>query len=356
MIVPKARRLPSGTWRIQMRLGGESIPVTARTEKECIRQAQFVKSEYLAGKRALPEEKGLEPEKLPTLSEAIDKYINARRASLSPATLRNYISTKKNRFPEIMDRSLSDLSADDYISACQAEAGKVSAKTLKNAWGFVKSVIAETTKAPAPEVSLPQVVPNERPFLTADQIKVFVEAVHGTQVEIPALLALCSMRRSEILGLRWEHVDLAHRRILVKGAVVPGPDGNMVEKPENKNRTSTRYVPILMDELVDALKKAQKPTGRVVDRSANTMWTTINEICAEHGLPKIGFHGLRHSFASLAHHLRVPEDDAMKIGGWSDYQTMKKIYTHIDKMDTEKYIGEFEGFFRKNAHENAYED
>ena len=45
MKIPKARKLPSGTWHIQLRLGGESITVNARTEKECVRQAQIIKAE-----------------------------------------------------------------------------------------------------------------------------------------------------------------------------------------------------------------------------------------------------------------------------------------------------------------------
>lgn len=38
-----------------LRLGGESIPVTASTEKECVRQAWAVKAEYLVGKRRIAE-------------------------------------------------------------------------------------------------------------------------------------------------------------------------------------------------------------------------------------------------------------------------------------------------------------
>lgn len=335
---------------MRLRLGGESIPITARTEKECIRQAQLIKAEYKAGKRK-PEK--IVEKKLPTLSEAIDNYIDARKSSLSPATLREYGAIKRNRFQGLMGRSLSDLSDRDYITACQQEAAQVSAKTLKNAWGFIRSVVGETTGSPPPNVTLPQVVPNERPFLDADQIRVFIQAVHGTSVEIPALLALSSLRRSEILALRWENVDLKHRRILVKGAKVPGPTGSMVEKPENKNRSSTRYVPILMDELMDALTAIQQPTGHVVKCSANTMWTNINKICEAHKIPKVGVHGLRHSFASLAYHLNIPEKITMEIGGWSDNQTMRKIYTHIGQKDMEKYIDAFGGFFQKNVNENV---
>lgn len=98
MKVPKARRLPSGMWFIQLRLGGESIPITTRTEKECIRQAQYAKAEYLAGKRA-PKKK--EPD-TPTLSESIDHYIQERKNVLSPSTIRGYRYIQRNRFKGIM--------------------------------------------------------------------------------------------------------------------------------------------------------------------------------------------------------------------------------------------------------------
>lgn len=36
MKVPKPRKLTSGTWFIQMRLGGESVPVSAATRTGCV--------------------------------------------------------------------------------------------------------------------------------------------------------------------------------------------------------------------------------------------------------------------------------------------------------------------------------
>lgn len=351
MKIPKARKLPSGTWRIQLRLGGESISILARSEKECIRHAQIAKAEYLAGKRQAPIG---EEEKLPTLKEAIDNYVDARRAALSPATIRGYEGIKKNRFKGIMDRSLSDLTEADYITACKEEATTHAAKTVKNAWGLLRSVIKATTGKEAPEVPLPQVVPNERPFLDADQIKVFLEAVRGNAHEIPLLLALSSMRRSEIMALQWENVDLQHRRILVRGAAVPDSSHHLVRKKENKNRTSTRNVPILMDQLHDALEAAQQPSGPVVTCGPDALRRNALKLCKDSHLPPVGLHGLRHSFASLAYHLNVPEKITMEIGGWSDIQTMRKIYTHIAQSDMSRYEAAFSGFFQENAHENAH--
>ena len=51
MKVPEPRKLKSGTWFIQMRLSGESIPVSAPTRTECIKQAEKIKADYRNGQR-----------------------------------------------------------------------------------------------------------------------------------------------------------------------------------------------------------------------------------------------------------------------------------------------------------------
>lgn len=351
MKLPEPRKLKSGSWFIQLRLGGESIPVTSHDKTECLRQARHVKAEYLAGKRVKAEV----IETLPTLGEAIDGYIASRTNVLSPSTIRGYQTIRDNRFKGLMSRSLSDISDSEYIVACNEEAALCAAKTLLNAWRFIATVIHTATGRPAPSITMPQVAPNERPFLEPEQVKVFVKAVAGTDVEIPALLALSSMRRSEICALKWESVDLKKRRIHVSGAAVYNSDQKLVQKKENKNRSSTRYVPIMMDELYNALKKAQQTEGFVVVCAPNTIRARINRICISCKLPAIGTHGLRHSFASLAYHLRIPEKIAMEIGGWSDNQTMRKIYTHVAKSDVSRYQTQLTNFFKQpeNANENA---
>ena len=353
MKVPAPRKLKSGSWFIQLRLGGESISITEPTERACKRQAQVIKADYLAGKRTPPPPR---PEKLPTLTEAIDGYIAARTNVLSPSTIRGYRTIQRNRFRALADRSLSDITDADWVASCNQEAALCSAKTLTNSWRFLASVVRATARRELPQVTLPQVVPNEKPFLDAAQIKTFLAATAGSEFQIPALLALSSLRRSEIFGLQWENVDLVKKRIHVKGSVVLDEHNKFVRKAENKNRSSTRYVPILMDELYKALKDDQKKTGPVVTLRPDALTKGINQICAQANLPQVGVHGLRHSFASLAYHLGVPEKVTMEIGGWSDSQTMRKIYTHIARSDMKRYESQFSGFFQntnKNANKNA---
>lgn len=88
--------------------------------------------------------------------------------------------------------------------------------------------------------------------------------------------------------------------------------------------------------------------GLVWKGSLNTIYKQVNRVCKKNNLPLVGVHGLRHSFASLAYHLQIPEQIAMEIGGWSDIGTMRKIYTHIAQQDMERYKTKLQDFF-KNA-------
>ena len=343
MKVPEPRKLKSGNWFVQLRLGGESIPITSRDRDECRRQARYVKAQYLAGKRAPEPKTG--PEKLPTLREAIDNYISARDNILSPATIRGYRTIKRNRFQEQMDKSLADTEDEEWARSCNEMAKQLAPKTVVNTWGLVGSVIRDATGHEPPKVKMPLVPPSDTPFLEPEEVLQFIGAVKGDKYEIPALLALSSLRRSEICGLLWEHVDLEHGIINVKGAVVPGEDHKFVRKKTNKNRSSTRPVPILIPELEEALKRERQTSGPVVTCSPNTLRNAINRVCTAEGLPEVGVHGLRHSFASLAYYLDVPEKNVMEIGGWQDDKTMKKIYTHIARKSRERYTEKFADFF-----------
>ena len=219
----------------------------------------------------------------------------------------------------------------------------ISAKTLKNAWGLMASVIAETTNQEI-TVRLPQLVPHQKAWLTAEQIPDFVNLIKGDPIEIPALLALCSLRRSELINLRWSDIDLDNGTLRVDGAAVFDENSNLVRKRETKNLSSRRTVPMI-PPLKEALEKAERRGEYIVTWHPNSIMCRINRICEQNGLPTVGLHGLRHSFASLAKHLGMPEDAVMEIGGWSDFSTMRKIYTHISQADINKHATAFTNFF-----------
>lgn len=243
-----------------------------------------------------------------------------------------------------MPRCIDDITQDQWQRLVNMEARSCSAKTLKNAWGFISSVIQDATGRKI-VVRLPQVVANDLPFLTAEQIPTFLDAIKGDFCEIAILLGLSGLRRSEIMAVRWEDIDLSAGCIYVHGSAVHDENGDLIYREENKNTSSRRTVPFLIPQLRAAIEAAEKRTEYVVTCNPNTIYNSTNRACRKAGLPEIGAHGLRRSFASLAYHLNVPEEVTMKAGGWSDIYTMRKIYTKISEKDITDQGQIYEAFF-----------
>lgn len=124
-------------------------------------------------------------------------------------------------------------------------------------------------------------------------------------------------------------------------------DNKLVQKETNKNISSRRVIPILIPELIHAVEAIppERRTGLVYDANPTTLYWKINTLCTDNGLPEVGVHGLRHSFASLAYHLGLSEQETMELGGWSDYNTMRKIYTHLAQTDRLKGQNKIAAFF-----------
>ena len=335
MKIPTPRKMSSGNWFIRLRLGNNSISVVAPTEKECRDKAALIKAEHRAGKNTISFGADM------TLGEMLDKYIASKRDVLSPSTVRGYTTVRRNNFASVMDKRFKDVKS--WQSVINAEAKLYSPKTIKNAWRFVCSALKEADVA-VPKVVLPQLVPSEHPWLEPDEIKKFIAALEGQPHEIAALLALHSMRRSEILALTWDKIDLKRGTIRISGASVFNEDNKLITKQTNKNASSTRTIPIMIPALRTALEAVENKSGPVVICNANTIWARVNRTCRALDLPEVGVHGLRHSFASLAYHLGWSEQQTMDIGGWSDTTTMHKIYTHLaaaDRLKAQNSMAEF---------------
>lgn len=350
MKVPKARQLPSGSWFCRVRVDGKDIPITRDTEKEAVAEAMAVKY-------GIKEAEKKAKRKKKTLEEAVTEYIAARKDFRSPATIYGYERYKKNTFQGMMQADVFTSTDEQWQNAIKAERrlGR-SPKYIENSWSLMAASIEEAT-GKRPEVMLYPEEKNERPFLDPEQIDVFVGAIKGQSLEIPALLCLSSLRRSEMIALKWDKVDFKKKIIYVQGARVRGENG-LVNKKQNKNDTSRRTIPII-PPLYEALQNVKQRGEYVTTMTGDLTLNRVNKICRESGLPEVGLHGLRHSFASLAYHLGIPEKIAMQIGGWKDAATMHKIYVHLAQRDIAKCAQDFSDYFdadkrkAKNGNENG---
>lgn len=346
MYIPEPKETPSG-WRIQLRINGQSIPVLADTPKECKRQAALIKAQAQAA--------GKPVKKCDlTLSQAIDAYIAERSNTLSPSTVRGYRIIQRTRFQSTMPRVLSRISPSEWRGIVNDELGIVSRKTVKNAWAFIKSVLSAQgiDVDNAVKVSQPR-KKRDANWLEPDEIKKFVAAAADDPLCVPMLLALMSMRISEIDALRWENIDPHADFIHTTGARIRNENNEYVLKAEQKNLESDRNVPLLIPELRAAIIRDWKPEGKVLSVCQTTLRCAVERTCARAGVRRVTVHQLRHSFASLSAHLRIPAEISMEIGGWNNDKIMKEIYTHIARSDIERYKNEMWKFYNNTSSQQS---
>ena len=318
-----------------MRLNGVSIPITAESEIECERLAYLKKSEFLAGKTNVQR-----TPKETTLQEALNRYLNANKATLSPSTYRSYTIYARNRFPNYRSKKLSQIKWQKMIDD---ELENASEKTVKNAWSLVSPALRHVGY-PVPAVRLSQVPITEIPFLQPDEISKFCQAVKGRKFEVPVLLALQGLRLSELRGLKWTDIDLKRKTITIRGAVVQSINGD-VDKKTNKNDTSTRTVPIMIDQLHTALTAVPDKTGPVVRIKGCSLLADVKRTCKIAGVTEVTTHGLRHSFASLCFYLKIPEKQIEQWGGWKNSVVLHRIYIRISAQMESDNQKAFSAFF-----------
>ncbi len=337
MKVPEPKKLPSGNYFIQLRLNGKSYSITKPTAKECIREAEYIKAQYNAEKLDAVGNGKI------TLEKAIENYINARSAVLSPSTIAGYNVCKRNYFSDVMQKQLKDI---DWQKAVNNMAKEYAPKTVKNAWRLVSSVLSENGME-VKKIALPQPSAEEHKFLTQEQIKTFCKGVKGDPIEIPSLLMLNSLRRSEVAALTWDCIDLKNNTITVKASAVIDKDNNLVIRKTAKTSASNRTIPIIIPQLTEALNAIEDKTGNICTCHIATIYKAVNRICEQNNLPQVGCHGLRHSFCSLCYSIGgITEKECMELGGWSDWGTMRKIYTHLDKQSTKAAAEKLTSFFK----------
>ena len=192
-------------------------------------------------------------------------------------------------------------------------------------------------------------------FLSADEMQKMFEALRGTKLELPVLVAaFYGLRRSEALGLKWDAIDFERNTITIKHIVTNAKiDGKceIVCADRAKTKSSLRSLPLVSNirEKLLALREQQKENRRVcgncyskkydgyvfVDAMGNifnprSVTANFSKLLEQNGLRHIRFHDLRHSCASLLLANDVPLKQIQEWLGHSDIGTTANIYSHLD--------------------------
>lgn len=346
----------------------EPDPVTGRRRQKWIRgfrnkkEAQAVLAQGIADV-----ERGtyLDPAKI-TTGEWLKEWLKEReRKGLSPTTLRNYrMIVEKHLVPAlgaIPLQKLQPLHLRDYYAREQesgrkdqkkVKGGLLSARTILHHHRVLHKALREAEKLglisrnPADLVDPPKPQKRIPATLTLEEAERTLELVRGTYLYIPTLLAIATgARRGEIMGLRWEDVDLERGTVSIRQELLRVNREMVFWRP--KTAGSARLVPIppfVVREL-KAHKKRQlewklaagsawQETGLVntwEDGSLinpDTVSTQFSKRMREAGFAGVTFHGLRHTHATLLFTWNVhPKKVAERLGHSTTKLTLDN-YSH----------------------------
>ena len=185
-------------------------------------------------------------------------------------------------------------------------------------------------------------------YYTEEQMKLLLQAVKGDVIETPVVIASqYGLRRSEVLGLKWDAVDFKAHKIYIKATVVSvGTEATYVEATKSEASKRTLYMTEDFEKYLKAVKDKQEmnrnryktayvdegfictqDNGEVIKPARLTRRFKL--ILERNNLPNIRFHDLRHSAATnlLAKGFNIKEVSEWL--GHADISTTLNIYGHV---------------------------
>ena len=299
-----------------------------------------------------------EKAEIKTLGEALEEYIVSRTAVASPSTIRGYRVIQNNAFLELQKRDIFSITQMDLQTAVNDYAASHSPKSCRNAHGLISAVLQLNRPDFVPHTTLPQKVKKDLYVPDEKEINELYEMLKGTTLEIPFLLASqCGLRASEIAALKLENVFDDH--IAIKEACVPGENGSYHTKAP-KSYAGYRNVPISANFAKKLRDRAATDTMVCNIKSTNisNSWCKFRD---EHKLKKgLGFHELRHHFASKCLLLGMPQKYIAELMGHSSTDMIEKVYQHVFPSAMEEYADKLraqsEGFSQDTSKKRQQQD
>ena len=314
------------------------------------------RAEFVAGEAAIDRD-------MP-FSSYLVQWMEIARSTLKPNTAAGYASMIQNPIaPYFQQRgiTLGGLQAVDIQMFYTSQLKRVSANTVIHYHAIIHRALKYAVKTdlidvnPADKVERPRKDRFTASFYDGNEVNRLFQVARGTPLELPVMLAaFYGLRRSEVVGLKWDAIDFENKTIAIRHTVtVCAEKGRRIEVAADTTKTasSRRTLPLVLafQTKLAALKEQQEKNrilcGRsyctdylgyvLVDAMGNRLKlsyisTAFPALLKRNGLRPIRFHDLRHSCASLLLKNGVPMKQIQEWLGHSDFSTTANIYAHLD--------------------------
>ncbi len=309
-------------------------------------------------------EEELEPEADELFTDFLDRWLEIAKSTIALTTYSSYAGLLSSAITPWFKKNgvtLKQLSAKDIQDFYTEQLKRVCPNTVIHYHAVIHRALKYAVKTdlilvnPADKVDRPKKNSFRASFYDRDEINQLFDCVTGTLVEAPVkLAAFYGLRRSEVMGLKWDAIDFEQGIISIQHTVTGcNVDGKhiIVASDTTKTKSSRRSLPLTapMRQMLISLRAQQAENRRLCGNCYCTKYEgyiCINEmgyrinpeflsknfqrILEQNGLRRIRFHDLRHSSASLLLSNGVPLKQIQEWLGHSDFSTTANIYAHLD--------------------------
>ena len=323
----KAKKLPSGSWRVQARARGQIKSFTGADRKTVEAEAAQWQAGLIDDCESI------------TLSKAYQRYFEAKEKVLSPSTLRNYKKMQKNNFQSIMELKITALTDEKIQRAVNELSADRSPKTVRNNYGLLTAVLSMFRPNYHPKVQLPQKIKKDIYIPTKAELSVLLEKAKDTNYYIPILLAAtCGMRAGEICALTSD--DIFGNKINVNKSLVCDSAGKwLIKQPKSYAGYRSIDMPPIVKNAVQGIN------GNIVKYNPHSLSCGFNKLLKCNGLKVFNFHALRHFYVSELFDMGLPEKYIIAQVGHSSSSITKAVYDHLSAEKQGKYAADIAAHF-----------
>jgi integrase len=293
-----------------------------------------LRQELIEGQAATKEDLPKKREPSPTLAEFCKAFLDVYAATNNkPSGVEaKRIICNSHLIPALGSRRLDQIGVQE-IEAFKAAKLKdeYAPKTVNNFLAVLRKLLTVAVDweklEHAPKVQWLKIPDPEFDFFTFEEAERLVGGAPGDWKAMIVVGLRTGLRIGELLALRWDDVDLVAGRLVVRRSVSRG----LIGTPKNGR---SREIP-LSDQALAALKGHRHlrgelvfcgESGRLLNRG-ECKWP-LWRACQKAGLRRVGWHALRHTFASHLAMRGVPLKAVQELLGHSTMD-MTMRYAHL---------------------------